>query len=540
MSQTGPSESTTLSRQLGPVAMLFTGLSIIGSGWLFAALYTAQLAGPAGILSWLIGGTVTAAVALVYAELGGMLPVSGALARIPYFSFGPLGGFLAGWLCWAAFVATAPLEVIAVLDYASDYLPWLTVNEQGERVLTPYGVVVAIAMLLLFTAINLLGVKLFARANTMITFWKLTIPLAASIILIAVGFRWENLFEFGGFAPYGTTGVLAAVSSGGIMFAFFGFRSVIDMAGEARNPQRDVPLAILGTIGFCIILYVLLQVAFIGAIPPAHLSNGWAGITETAAGGPFAAFAALLGLQWLAFLLYADAMVSPGGTGLAFVASTARLNYSMAKSGQAPEFLARLNRFQVPGWSLLFNFLVGIVVVLPLPGWNQLVEFISTSAVLSFAFGPVALVVLRAERPDDARPFRLPMPTVLSAAAFVLVGFIVYWTGWETNWKIFLVALAGLFLLLLFRRTQKRRGEALELKASAWLWPYYLGLAALSYLGNYGGGLEVVPDGLDLAILTVFSLAIFWLALKLRLPRDKITRLMASAQEEFATVRRAP
>ena len=172
----------------------------------------------------------------------------------------------------------------------------------------------------------------------------------------------------------------------------------------------------------------------------------------------------------------------------------------------------------------MFNFSVGVVVVLPLPGWNQLVEFISTSAVLSFAFGPVALVVMRAERPGDPRPFRLPMPTVFSAGAFVLVGFIVYWTGWETNWKIFLVALMGLLLMLLFRRARDRTGEALELKASAWLWPYYLGLAALSYLGNYGNGLGIVPDGLDLAILAMFSLAIFRLALRLRLSRDAIAR----------------
>ena len=94
--------------------------------------------------------------------------------------------------------------------------------------------------------------------------------------------------------------------------------------------------------------------------------------------------------------------------------------------------------------------------------------------------------------------------------------------------------------MLLFRRAQKRTDEALELKASAWLWPYYFGLAALSYLGNYGNGLGVVPDGFDLAILTLFSLAIFWLALKLRLPRDKITRLIAFAGEEFATARTIP
>ncbi len=519
---------STLDRHMGPVAMLFTGLSIIGSGWLFAALYTAQLAGPAGVISWLIGGAVTIAIALVYAELSGMLPVAGALARIPYLSFGPIGGWMAGWLCWVAFVATAPLEVIAVLDYASNYLPWLTINEHGERVLTSYGVAVAIAMLAAFTGINVLGVRYFARANTAITFWKLTIPLAAAVLLIVFGFRWENVLDHGGFAPFGMTGVFSAVSSGGIMFAYYGFRSVVDMAGEAKNPQRDVPMAIIGTVVFCIILYVLLQIAFIGAIPPSHLENGWAAITETAPGGPFAAFAALLGLQWLAILLYADAIVSPGGTGFSFVASTARLNYAMARSGQIPSVFARLNRNRVPAWSLVFNFLVGIVVLLPLPGWNQLVEFISTAAVLSFAFGPVALLVLRLEQPGRPRPFRIPAATLFTAVAFVLAGFIVYWTGWETNWKIFLVALGGLAIMSATRLVGRVNGTPLELKATAWLWPYYAGLALLSYLGNYGNGLGVVPQGIDMIVLAIFSLAIFWLAVRLRLSGRIIGDLIAA------------
>jgi len=529
----GRAAGSTLDRQMGPVAMLFTGLSIIGSGWLFAALYTAQLAGPAGIISWLIGGAVTIAIALVYAELSGMLPVAGALARVPYLSFGPVGGWMAGWLCWAAFVATAPLEVIAVLDYASNYLPWLTINEHGERILTPHGVAVAIVMLAAFTGINLLGVRYFARANTTITFWKLTIPLAAAVLLIVFGFRWENVVGHGGFAPYGVTGVLSAVSSGGIMFAYYGFRSVVDMAGEAKNPQRDVPMAIIGTVVFCIVLYVLLQIAFIGAIPPSHLQNGWAAITETAPGGPFAAFAAVLGLQWLAILLYADAIVSPGGTGFSFVASTARLNYAMAKAGQIPAIFARLNRHRVPAWSLAFNFLIGIVVVLPLPGWNQLVEFISTAAVLSFAFGPVALLVMRLAQPERSRPFRIPAAALFTAIAFVLAGFIVYWTGWETNWKIFLVAIGGLSIMAAARLTGHGRQAPLELKATAWLWPYYGGLSLLSYLGNYGDGLGVIPAGIDMIVLTVFSLAVFWLAVRLRLPGRTIGELIAAEQDEI-------
>lgn len=513
--------------------MLFTGFGIIGSGWLFAALYTAQLAGPAGIISWLIGGAFTMVIALVYSELGAMLPIGGALSRIPYFSFGPFGGFMAGWLCWIAFVAIAPIEVIAVLDYASNYLPWLTINESGERVLTSYGVGVAIVMLAVFTVINLVGVKAYARANTTVTVWKVIVPLATSIILIAVGFRWENLNAFGGFAPNGISGIFGAVSSGGIIFAFLGFRSVVDMAGEARNPQRDVPFAIVGTIGFCLILYMLLQVAFIGAIPAAQLNNGWSGITETLAGGPFAAFATLLGLQWLATILYADAIISPAGTGLSIMASTARLNYSMAKVQQAPNIFQTLNRFKVPTWSIVFNFIVGVIMVLPLPGWSEIVGLITTAAVLSFAFGPISLVVLRQQDPNRPRPFRVPAAALFSSVAFILIGFIVYWTGWQTNWKILLFALAGVLALAALRLSGRGSDEPLQLRPAAWLLPYYLGLAVISYLGNYGGGIEVIPNGIDLVILAVFSLSIFWMAVRMRLAPAETLRLIKAASDEL-------
>lgn len=533
MTASGPDQMAKLSRQLGPVAMLFTGLGIIGSGWLFAALYAAQIAGPASIISWIIGGAFAMVIALVYAELGTMFPVGGALQRIPYFSMGPTGGFISGWMCWIAFVSVAPVEVIAVLDYASNYLPWLTIDEHGERILTLPGLAAAIAMLAAFTLVNIFGVRIYAHTNSVVTVWKVIVPLLASILLIFFGFRWENLYEFGGFAPAGLSGVFSAVSSGGVVFAYVGFRSILDMAGEARNPQRDIPFGVIGTIAFCMILYIALQVAFIGVVPPAHLSNGWAGVTESAAGGPFAAIAVLLGLHWLAMVLYADAIISPSGTGLAFMATTARLNYSMARVNQAPPSFARLNRHRVPAWSLAFNFLVGMLFVLPLPGWNEIVAFVTTTAVLSFAFGPISLVVLRYQSPDWPRPFRIPAAAVFSATTFILIGFIVYWTGWETNAKIFLLALVGLVIFAALRLTGLGRDQPLQLRAAAWVLPYYAGLAAVSYLGNYGGGLGVLPHGIDMAIIALLSLFILWLAVRQRLAPEIVTGLIATARAEM-------
>src|SRR4029078_3065203 len=176
---------------------------------------------------------------------------------------------------WIAYVATAPIEVTAVLQYASNYLPSLTTTVNGSRVLTTHGLLSAAPLLLVFVVINLAGGRWLARANIAITSWKLVIPLLAAAGLIAFGFDSSNFTDHGGCMPTGVDGIFAAVAGGGVIFSLFGFRTVIDMAGEASTPQRNVPLAMIGAVVISLAIYVLLQIAFIGAVPEAHLSGGW-------------------------------------------------------------------------------------------------------------------------------------------------------------------------------------------------------------------------------------------------------------------------
>ncbi|NMG73045.1 APC family permease, partial [Parazoarcus communis] len=128
-----------------------------------------------------------------------------------------------------------------------------------------------------------------------------------------------------GFAPYGWSAVLTAIATSGIVFAFNGFQSPINLAGEARNPGRNVPIAVIGSILLAAVIYVALQVAFLGAVPPESLVNGWHGIDYHS---PFAQLAIALNLNWLAIVLYIDAFVSPSGTGSTYMATTTRMIYA--------------------------------------------------------------------------------------------------------------------------------------------------------------------------------------------------------------------
>src|SRR3954466_14863099 len=163
-----PSKHTTsLKREIGLVGLTWASMgSIIGSGWLFGAQKGLIAAGPAAIISWLIGGVMIMVLALVHAELGGMYPVSGGTARFPHYAFGGVAGASFGWFAWLQAATVAPIEVSAMLTYGRHYdfaKDWIN---PVTGVLRPVGIVVAVILMALMTAVNFLGVRHLAAANS--------------------------------------------------------------------------------------------------------------------------------------------------------------------------------------------------------------------------------------------------------------------------------------------------------------------------------------------------------------------------------------
>lgn len=171
-----------------------------------------------------------------------------------------------------------------------------------------------------------------------------------------------------------------------------------------------MPFAIIGSILITAVIYVLLQVAFITALPGDLLAGGWAQLTFAAgeATGPLAGLALVLGAVWLAVLLRIDAVVSPADTGLIYAGVTTRLSYANARNGNAPQWLAKLNSRGIPWASVLVMFVVGCLFFLPFPGWRQFIGLITSAFAISFGAGPLVVGALRRQLPDQPRPFRLP------------------------------------------------------------------------------------------------------------------------------------
>lgn len=506
--------------------------SIIGAGWLFAALYAASLAGPAAIISWVLGGTAMMLLALTHAELGAAYPVAAGNARFPHYAFGRLIGFTSGWVAFLGAVTVGPIMVEATLLYASNYVSSLTTVSGGRRVLTVQGYAVAALLLLLFCAINVMGVRWLAKTNTVAVCFKFLVPALTVVALLAHSPHWGNFTNAGGFMPYGWKGVFVALSSGGVVFACLGFEQAVQLGGESRRPGRNIPLAIVGGMVVALALYIGLQVAFIAAVDPSSLTHGWSAVSVSGKAGPFAALATALGLGWLAVLIYADAIVSPGGTGLLYTGASARLSFALGRSGLIPRQFAGLTPRGTPVFAIAFSFLCGLLLFLPFPGWQQLVGFISGAAVIAYAMVPLSLGALRRQDPERSRPFRLPAASIVAPAAFVVASEILLFSGWTVVWKLMAAILIGYALLAISRATDATaRALPLDWRSAGWLWPYLAGMTVISFFGSFDTrttstipllGLEgprnTLTFGWDILAVALLGLAVYALAIRSRLP----------------------
>lgn len=508
----------TLHRRFTPLSLLILSINgMIGSAWLFAPLYAAKIAGSAALVAWLIGGVATMVIALTFAELSVMFPVAGGTAQIPQHSHGLFTSFVMGWVAWLSALTMAPIEVQAILQYASNYFGSLMVLENGVPVLSGVGLIWATILMLAFCVINIVSFKGLVRFNLSIFLFKVSVILLATVTLINTSF---HVINFAGMrdsllSSSGWKAILTAVATGGVAFAFTGFKHGVELAGETKQKNIAIPLAVVGSIVCCLIIYVGLQVAFIGALDSNTLALGWSQLSFTGDIGPFAGLAAGLGLFWLAKLLYLDAAVSPGGAGLIYVTSTARILYAMSDIGYLPKWFASLNKQGFPVAAIFVNFVLGMLLFLPLPGWQAMVGFLVSGMVISYAIGPIALLCMRLELPNEKRGFRLPAATPLCVLAFYFCNLLSYWCGWDTIYKLAIAMMIGIAFFMMAIIRGKLVTETYGLKSAVWLVPYLSGLILISYLGAFGGK-NVIPFGWDFAVIALFSVGILYLAVRNR------------------------
>jgi amino acid transporter len=507
-----------LVRRFSPMNMLFISINgMIGSAWLFAPMYAAKIAGPATIIAWLLGGGATILIALTYAEVSTMLPTAGGSTRIPQLSHGELVSFIMGWVSWLASVTMPPIEVQAVLQYASTYFPSLTHLVNNVPVLTAFGFLWATILMAALCILNVASFKGLIRVNQVLFTFKVLVMAFTILFFMKTSFHTSNFADMAATPTsyIGWQAILTAVATGGIAFAFTGFKHGVELAGEAKRSQFTVPFAIIGSVIGCLILYLGLQVAFIGALHPDFLKHGWNALDFAGDAGPFVGIAGILGLVWLVKLLYVDAAVSPMGAAFIYVTSTSRLIYALSSNGYLAKIFSRVNKESLPMWAIAFNFVIGMFLFLPLPGWQNMVSFLVSAVVISYAMAPIALLSFRRLVPNEKRAFRLPASNLLCFLAFYCCNLMSYWTGWDTIYKLAIALGIGL-VLFFFSCVRKSNSNSLGLKASLWMMPYLLGLVVISHFGSFGGK-NIIPFGWDFLVIGIFSFVMLYLAVAVRL-----------------------
>lgn len=266
-------------------------------------------------------------------------------------------------------------------------------------------------------------------------------------------------------------------------------------------------------------MYLALQLAFLFTVPENLLGHGWQGVSFDS---PFGQLALILNLHWLASLLYADAVISPGGSAYVGVAIDARHTYALAKNGTIPRYFMKVNeRFGIPRRALAINLLVIVVFLLPFGGWQDIVSVMGDMYLLIYAASAVAVAVFRAE-PGGGTAGWVPGLRWIAPLSFVVSSEFVYWSGWQDLRLALPLVLGGLLIFLAMRRPGVRvendgagpsRPLGAELRTGAWLVVYLVALTVVSGLGTFEGS-GLLPAPYDSITVAVLALAVFFWAVR--------------------------
>lgn len=489
--------------------------SLIGSGWLFGAWEASSIAGPAAIISWVLGFLVIGTIAYNYIENGTMFPQSGGMSNYAQYTHGSLLGFIAAWANWVSLVTIIPIEAVSAVQYMSSW-PWHWAKpmkhlmENGS--ISTYGLLAVYLIIVIFSLLNYWSVKLLTSFTSLISVFKLGVPMLTIIMLMLSGFDTSNYGHSAStFMPYGSAPIFAATTASGIIFSFNSFQTIINMGSEIKNPEKNIARGIAISLSISAVLYIILQSTFITSMPQSMLQHsGWNGINFNS---PFADLAILLGINWLAILLYIEAFVSPFGTGVSFVAVTGRVLRAMEKNGHIPKFLGKMNeKYHIPRVAIIFNAIISMIMVTLFRDWGTLAAVISTATLVAYLTGPTTVIALRKMGPTMTRPFRAKILKVMAPLSFVLASLAIYWAMWPTTAEVILIIILGLPIYFFYEYRMNWRNPKKQIGGSLWIIVYLIVLSILSFIGSKEfKGLNMIHYPFDFIVIIIVALIFYYI-----------------------------
>ena len=459
----------SLKRVLGPLNLVTLGIgAIIGTGiFVLTGQAAAQYTGPAIVLSMVLAGVASALAGLCYSEFASTVPIAGSAYTYGYATLGEFIAWVIGWdliLEYALGAATVAVgwsgHLVAFLhDFVGVSIPaafaaapCTFINTAGcspDAIINLPAVLITAAV----TVLIIIGVKESANVNTAIVLIKVAVVLI--VILGGVAYvnsaNWRPFIpeNTGNFGDYGWSGVLRG--AGVIFFAYIGFDAVSVAAQEAKNPQRDMPIGILGSLVVCTILYILVSGVTVGLVPYKQMLGSAAPLVvairaaETASGGSSV-------LHVMTMLVELGAIAGLSSVMVVMMMAQPRIFYSMAHDGLLPPFAKKIHpRFRTPH---ITSLITGVVVAVA-SGFTPigaLGELVSIGTLLAFVIVSLGVIFLRRQRPDLERPFRTPwVPFVPALSALVSLG-LMAGLPWETWLRLIVWMAIGLVIYFSYGR----------------------------------------------------------------------------------------
>jgi APA family basic amino acid/polyamine antiporter len=431
-------QDNPLRRSLGPLNLTALGIgSIIGTGiFVLTGTAASQNAGPALVISMIISAVGCAFAGLCYAEFAAMVPVAGSAYTYAYATIGELFAWIIGWdLILEYALSTATVAVgwsgyfVSLLADFGIHIPLALTVPPGAPTMASTGGGVfnlpAAAIVGLVAWLLVIGIKQTADTNTVLVIIKSCV-LVVFVVAGAAYVKAENITPFippntGAFGHFGWSGVLRG--AGVMFFAYIGFDAVSTAAQEARNPQRDMPIGILGSLAICTVIYVAVAYVLTGIVHYSKLNVP----------DPLAVGIDATGLTWLSPVIKVSALFGLFSTMLVTLLGQTRIFLSMARDGLLPELFGRVHpRFRTPHLSTIFTGTI-IAVVAGVTPIDRLGQLVSIGTLLAFVLVCIGLVLLRRTSPELHRPFRtpaVPLVPILGALICLVQMVSLPWPTW--------------------------------------------------------------------------------------------------------------
>ncbi|OEC85366.1 MULTISPECIES: amino acid permease [Methanobacterium] len=454
--------SKSLKRAIGPLSLIIMGLGcIIGAGiFIVTGIASANYSGPALVLSFVISAVACIFTALCYAEFASMVPISGSVYTYTYVAMGEVWAWMIGWVLIFEYLISASAVavgwssyIVGLLNSTGFILPQIITNPPGIGLIN----LPAFLIIALLTGILILGTKESARFNAVIVLINVSIIL----LFIIVGANFINPANYHPFMPYGWTGVVQGAAM--VFFAYIGFDAVSTAAEETKNPQRTLPIGIIGSLIISSILYIAVAAVLNGIVPYNLLNNA----------APVTFALEKVGANWTASIVSFGALFGLTSVLLTSLFGQTRIFYSMSRDGLLPGVFSKIHpNFRSPVLSTIIVGAVASIIAAFLP-LSIIIELVNIGTLSAFIFLALSIIILRKQQPDIERKFKCPLVPVIPVLSIIFCVFLIFQLSITTLERFAVSLIIGLTVYFAYgsrksrlrnKRTVKKEDEFYELK----------------------------------------------------------------------------